>query len=90
MYDYSLKFNLKPNDLYDKIKINLKPNDYLYDKIKINYSYTKITTITKTKPLLKIINCVKVGDSKNYECDVTEYRLRLCISESESDSFFNK
>jgi hypothetical protein len=64
---------------YSNIKFNLKQND-LYDKIKINYSHKKKNTIIK--PLLKTVNCIKVGNNKNYECEVTEYSLRLCISES--------
>ena len=81
MIDYgNIKLNLKENDLidYSKIKLNLKEND-LIDYSKINY-----TNINKSKTitLLKTINCVKVGDNKNYDCEVIEYYLRVCITKS--------
>ena len=60
---------------YENIKINLN-NSINYSKI--NYKGAKIMK-TIEKPLLKSINCVKVGDNGNYDCEVIEYSLRVCL-----------
>lgn len=66
MYDHrNIEFNPK-NDLID------------YSKIKINYKGFEVMR-TIEKPLLKTINCVKAENDINYDCEIIEYSLRLCL-----------
>ena len=72
-YNDYLQYKVKFNDLlnFDKININLK-SDY----------YKKSNSKTIIKPILTTINCVKIENSKDYECEKTEYSLKICIRES--------
>lgn len=65
---------------YSNFKFNLKDN-FNYENYKINYKKHNIVSTT-VKPLLKSINCVKVENDKNYDCEVTKYSLRISIIES--------
>ena len=62
---------------YSNIKFNLKENNS-YVNFKINFDNTK----TIIKPLLTTINCIKKNTNKNYDCEITEYSLKLCIKET--------
>jgi hypothetical protein len=67
MSDYS-NYYIKSNTLFD------------YKNIKIEYNPIKLNTRTITRPLFKTIDCVK--NDNNYDCEITEYSLRVCLKES--------
>ena len=63
---------------YGNIEFNQKNDSINYSKIKINYERFGVMK-TIEQPLFKTIKCVKVENDTNYDCEVTEYSLRLCL-----------
>lgn len=74
--------------MFDNIKIKFSPNQNdIYDKIKIKHiNHNKTKTIEK--PLFSTINCVKEENSKNYDCELIQYSLRVCIGENVLEKMF--
>ena len=73
---------------YNEFKINIYP-DYIKIKITQIKSYEKyFLNVRKIKihepiiiSLLKSINCSKDDKSDNYDCEITEYSLKLCMTD---------
>jgi hypothetical protein len=81
MSDYSNYSNYSDYSNYSNYKIKLT-DSFDYDKIKFNYNPKKLYTNKRTIiiPLSKTMNCVK--NDNNYDCEIIEYSLRLCLKES--------
>lgn len=69
--NYYIKLN-DPND-YSKYKFEYKDleSNNCY-KIKLSQNKTSII------PVFKTINCIKSLNDNYYDCEVTEYSLRVC------------
>ncbi len=66
---------------YSTYKIKLS-DSFDYNKIKFNYNPIKLNIKTIIRPLFKTIDCFKNENNNNYDCEITEYSLRVCLKES--------
>jgi hypothetical protein len=75
MYDYS-NYYIKLNNSIDYCKFEFKDLEH-FNLSKIKMSKNKTSII----PVFKTINCIKDVNDNNYDCEFTEYSLRVCMRE---------
>ncbi len=53
--------------------------DFKYSELNNNKNISSILMKTFIIPLLKTINCTKNVNNNDYNCEITEYSLRVCV-----------